>query len=132
VILPDSSAWIAFLRGSGSPAHLHLRSLVAEEGDVVVTEPVIMEVLAGARDAGHLRQLKRLLYEFPLASVAGIDDYETAASTYEHCRRLGTTPRNLVDCLIAAVALRIDATVLHQDRDFDAIARHLPLKTVTR
>ncbi|MGZ5294241.1 MAG: PIN domain-containing protein [Actinomycetota bacterium] len=33
-----------------------------------------------------------------------------------------------MDCLIAAVAIREGATVLHADRDFDVIARHTDLR----
>jgi hypothetical protein len=40
----------------------------------------------------------------------------------------GSTPRSLVDCLIAAVAIRENAGILHQDRDYDMIAAHTPLR----
>ena len=33
-----------------------------------------------------------------------------------------------MDCLIAAVAIRERAHVLHRDRDFDVIARHTDLR----
>jgi predicted nucleic acid-binding protein len=51
---------------------------------------------------------------------------------YRECRRRGTTIRRLPDCLIAAVAIRADAELLHQDPDFDAIALHWPVRTVRR
>lgn len=35
--------------------------------------------------------------------------------------------RRSAGCLIAAVAIRIDASVLHQDADFDALALHTSL-----
>jgi len=41
------------------------------------------------------------------------------------------TVRKLVDCLIAAVAIRVDAELLHADADFEASARHTPLRLVT-
>lgn len=34
----------------------------------------------------------------------------------------------MIDYVIAAVAIREHAEVLHHDRDFDAIARHTPLQ----
>ena len=56
-------------------------------------------------------------------------DYHDAASLLRAAGRTGRTVRKLVDCLIAAVAIRTDATLIHQDRDFDAIAAVAPLKT---
>ncbi|MFN8233487.1 MAG: PIN domain-containing protein, partial [Actinomycetota bacterium] len=52
MILADTSAWIEYLRGTGSRTHRALRRAI-DSGDVVITEPVVMEVLAGARSAGQ-------------------------------------------------------------------------------
>lgn len=131
VILADTSAWVAFLRGTGSPANLRLRTFIETEAEVHVAEPVLLELLAGARSAGHLRRLRQLLHEFPLLRVTPTEGWEEAAAIYRTCRLAGTTPRNLMDCLIAATAIRHDAVLLHEDRDFDAIARHTPLQTLT-
>lgn len=45
------------------------------------------------------------------------------------CRRAGESPRRLVDCLIAAVAIAHDVALLHADADFEVIALHVPLRT---
>ncbi len=55
-------------------------------------------------------------------------DYEEGAALYRHCRRRGETVRNLMDCLIAAVAIRNGTPVLHADADFDVLARHTELQ----
>ncbi len=69
-------------------------------------------------------------YEFlPLASL---DDVEQAAALYRHCRRSGLTIRGMNDCVIAAVAIRTGAAVLHFDRDFDAMAKLTTLRTCPR
>lgn len=47
---------------------------------------------------------------------------------YRACRRGGETIPKMNDCLIAAVAIRNDASVLHRDADFDVLARHTPLR----
>ena len=59
-------------------------------------------------------------------------DYRSAAAMYRECCRRGTTIHGLPDCLIAAVAIRADAELLHQDADFDAIVLHWPVRTVPR
>jgi predicted nucleic acid-binding protein len=133
VILIDTSAWVEFLRATGSPIHLGLRSMLALESvELATTDVVVMELLAGARDEGDRDQLRRLLYGLTLLAVAGPSDYEQAAELYRACRAEGETPRNLTDCLIAAVAIRSDAELLHADADFRAIARHTPLRLVAQ
>jgi len=128
VILPDTSAWIEYLRATGTPAHLRLRRALSEGEPVATTEPVVMEVLAGARDAMEQANLGRMLQRMELLPVAGLPDYVSAADVYSTCRGAGETVRGLLDCLIAVVAMRTGASLLHADADFDAIARHTPLE----
>jgi predicted nucleic acid-binding protein len=49
-------------------------------------------------------------------------DFRTAAQIYRGARRAGRTVRSINDCLIAAVAIRNSARIVHRDSDFDAIA----------
>jgi len=128
VILVDSSAWIEFLRGTGSPVHLRLRSALQEEVDLACTDAIVMEILAGARDDADRDRLRRLLYGLEFLAVDGPADYEQAAELYRVCRAGGETPRKLTDCLIAAVAIRNGVELLSDDADFSAIARHAPLR----
>ena len=55
-------------------------------------------------------------------------DYEDAAALYRRCRREGETVRKLMDCLIAAIAIRAGVPVLHHDSDFDVLGRHTELR----
>lgn len=128
MILVDTSAWVEFLRATGTPPHLQVRSLLVDGEPLATTEVVIMEVLAGARGGAHLRELRRLFVRCELLPLNGLEDYEAAAELYRTCRRNGETVRALTDCLIAVPAIRAGAVVLHADRDFDAIARHSALQ----
>ncbi|HEX9123048.1 MAG TPA: PIN domain nuclease [Actinomycetota bacterium] len=132
MILPDSSAWIEDLRGTESPLHRAMRRLIESEADIAVTEPVIMELLAGARSKRELAAVRRHLLAFPLLRVGDLVTFERAAAVWRTCRRAGEPVRDTFDCLIAAVAIREGASVLHADRDFDVIARHtgLPIEPV--
>ena len=127
MILADSSAWIEFLRRTGSRANVRVRELLAEPDEIGVTDAVLMEVLAGARDRDEHERLRRLLARCRFLPTLAPRDYEVAAELYRLCRGRGETVRRLLDCLIAAVALRAGVPVLHADADFDAIARHAPL-----
>lgn len=93
-----------------------------------MTDVVLMEILAGARDDAHRDRLRRLLARCEYLATEGPTDYERAADLCRQCRAAGVTIRRLPDCLIAAVAMRRKAALLHADRDFDAIARCAPLQ----
>lgn len=126
MILADTSAWVEYLRKTGSEANLRLRALL-ERGELAITDVVIMEVLAGARDARNREALHRLLGRCEYLRTETPGDFEHAAEIAARCRRAGSSVRQLTDGLVAAVAIRTDASVLHVDRDFEAIARHTPL-----
>ena len=99
-----------------------LADLIAEGGPLAVTEPVVMEVLGGARSDARENDLRRLLLRFELVALDATADFEAAARIYRRCRRTGVTPRGLIDCLIAAVAWRRGATLLGQDVDLHSVA----------
>jgi len=128
MILPDTSAWIAELRSTDCVVRRTMRHLLDIHAEIVVTEPVIMELLAGARSPGELAGIRRRLLAFPMLRVKDLVTYERAAAVWRACRAGGEPVRNTLDCLIAAVAIRERATVLHADRDFDVIARHTELQ----
>ncbi len=132
LLLVDSSVWIEFLRRTGSRSHLQLRQLVTDEPDrVVTTEPVIMELLAGATDDRSLVQLENLTNGLPLLRVESRIDYREAASIHRAARRTGKTVRSMVDCLIAAVALRNDATLVHKDIDYEVLCSAIGAQAIS-
>lgn len=125
VILVDTSAWIEFLRDTGSSICERVDDLLAAE--IATCDVVRMEVLAGARDEHHLQQLRQLLARASTLPTESVD-YALGAALYRTCRQRGNTARKLIDCLIAAVAIRADVPVLHRDADFDILARYTALK----
>jgi predicted nucleic acid-binding protein len=127
VELIDSSAWIEFLRATGSRANLAVRELVQERPhEIALTEPVVMELLAGAADERAFAQIEKLTSGLPLLSVDVVVDYRDAALAYRAVRARGGRVRKLLDCLIAVVAVRTGAVLVHRDRDFDVLATALP------
>ena len=128
LILADSSAWIEYLRATGSKTHLRLRDELSAGARVATTDVVLLEIFGGARDKTHHRELQRLLYAREYLRTAGPSDFEAGARIYRICRKGGDTIRKLSDCVIAAVAMRHGAAVLARDGDFTAIARHVELE----
>lgn len=129
MILVDSSAWVEYDRATGSAVDLRLTSLVVSDIPVVaVTEPVIAEVCMGARSDERESDLRRFLGRFHLLPFEAAKDFDPAVRIYRTCRRAGVSPRGLIDCMIAAVALRHDASLLAQDADIQRIADVMALR----
>ncbi|NNC80523.1 MAG: PIN domain nuclease [Acidimicrobiales bacterium] len=128
MILIDSSAWIEFLRDTGSAVCEAVDQLL--EADIAICDVVSMEILAGARDDQHLGQLRGLLARAVVLPTTAAD-YEQAAALYRTCRQRGETVRKLVDCLIASVAIQADVPILALDSDFEVLERHTALQIRT-
>jgi predicted nucleic acid-binding protein len=127
VILVDSSAWVEFDRATGSVVHRRLRELIANDGPVAVTEPIVMEVAVGAKDDRTEGALRGLMRRFTLLAFDSAIDFDGAVRIYRRCRAAGVTPRGLVDCMIASVAQRHHAVLLTHDADFARIAEVVAL-----
>ncbi len=129
MLVADTSAWIEYLRGTGSPTHLALRAAVDAEG-VTLLEPVKAELLVGARSNVELAELRRLLDGLDIALIHPRDDFDAAVDIHLRCRAVGVTPRGLIDCLIAAVTQRCGLPLLHADNDLAAIAAVVGIEQV--
>ncbi|WP_349692078.1 PIN domain nuclease [Actinopolymorpha sp. B11F2] len=127
----DSSVWIDWLRDVPGPATKGLDTLLDSGAQIATTEPVVMELLAGAHGSRALDQIGKMLTGLPVLSVATHLDFHHAAALYRDARSGGRTVRKLMDCLIGAVALRNDAILVHKDADFDAIADLMQVRWVS-
>lgn len=127
--LLDSSTWIEYLRGTGSHAAEVVEELLQRPDEIATTEPVVMEILAGATDEAGLHALENLTSGLTTLPLDPRTDYHDAARIFRAARRRGLTVRRLTDCLVAAVALRHDVPVVHRDNDFEVIASVTTLRT---
>ncbi len=128
MILIDSSAFIEFLNRTGSPFDREIERLINEDEDLAVADIILTETLQGIKDDIEYREVKESLLSFPLYSMKGIDSYIAAAELYRKCRKKGFTVRSTVDLLIAQIAIENDLILMHNDKDFDAIANVSGLK----
>jgi len=120
VVLVDTSAWIDVFR---KPSRLRLEDVV-EFDEIVTCLPVVQEVLQGFAGDIAFRTARDAMLALPIVeSPIGERVYLDAIDLYRRGRRAGVTIRSGVDCLIAACAIRHGLTVLHNDRDYTALAR---------
>lgn len=128
MILVDTSAWVEYDRATGSAVHRKLRALIESSEQIASTEPIAMELIEGASDPRRARKLLRGGETIPFNSPT---DFAIATTLARDLRAAGFTPRNMTDCLIAAVAIRTATPLLARDRDFEAIAMISDLRLVT-
>ena len=127
MVLVDTSVWIGFLRGTRTAPVSALRGLLDGTEIVGVAPMILQEILQGADSDVRFETWRR--YFTGLRCYVprhAITSHIAAARMYRSCRRAGKTPRSSNDCLIAQIAIEHGLLLLHDDRDFDAIAGVVP------
>jgi predicted nucleic acid-binding protein len=125
MLLVDSSVWIDRSRGADTDATRYVDRREDEE-EIAVTGVIYQEVLQGARSDRGFESLRDMLSAMLLLEPREWSTYEIAATLYRRARQAGFTIRKPNDCLIAAIALEHGALLVHNDRDFTAIAQVEP------
>lgn len=129
-MIVDTSVWIDYLTTTDSTASRWVADRIADETSLIVPEVVLMELLIGSTDEQSAAIRRRFIQRFGIEPLAPVRDAEDAAAIHRRCRRGGDTVRSLIDCQIAAMALRLDFLVAHRDRDFEVIRTHCGLRTL--
>ena len=129
MLLADSSVWIDFFNGRISPETDYLNLAFGRE-DIVVGDLILTEVLQGFRLESDFMQARDALLHFPILPMIGQEIALQSAINYRTLRQNGVTVRKTIDCLIATFCLVNNFPLLHTDRDFDQIARVLPLQII--
>ena len=126
MIVVDSSVWIDFLNGR----HLtHVRKLRTRLGteEIIIGDLMLCEVLQGLESEAAARAVEGFLRRFDIVSMAGDAMAVVAARNFRHLRRRGITVRKTIDLLIGTWCIENCVPLLHNDRDFVPMARHLGL-----
>lgn len=129
MILVDTSVWIEFFSGMDAAAVHILENLIEGEEDICISDYILAEVLQGFRKDRDFDLARENLIRFPIYSLGSPGSYIAAARIYRKCRKRGVTIRKTADCIIAQTAIENRFVLLHDDADFDRIAKVCPLKT---
>ena len=137
-VLIDSSVWIDHLRGVRT-RETGILTAVSVSGprvgplrwrgpaDLLIGDLILCEVLRGIPDAREHAAVKEVLLSFEVVTIGGVDLALEAADRYRALRRRGVTVRKTIDLLIGTYCIVNDCVLLHSDRDFDPMTRHLGL-----
>ncbi|MCC6918506.1 MAG: PIN domain nuclease [Alphaproteobacteria bacterium] len=127
MILVDSSVWIAHLNGRETPQTAKLVAAAARE-PLLVGDLILLEILQGARDELNAARIERLLRRYQIVPL--LDDLLAVqvARNYRRLRDGGITIRKTADLIIGTYCIERGHTLLHDDRDFGPMERHLGLK----
>ena len=126
MIVVDSTVWIDFLNGRSAPHVRRLRALLGAS-EIIVGDLMLCEVLQGLESERAARDVERLLRRFDIVPMAGDAIAVAAARNFRALRARGITVRKTIDLLIGTWCIENRHPLLHNDRDFDAMARHLGL-----
>lgn len=141
-VLVDSSVWIDHLRGVRTRETEIIDRLLASldpelglydgeaPADLLIGDLILCEVLRGIPDAREHAAVKEILLSFEVMTIGGVDLGLEAADRYRALRRRGVTVRKTIDLLIGTYCIVRDCVLLHSDRDFDPMTRHLGLRTL--
>ncbi|HKV08690.1 MAG TPA: PIN domain nuclease [Thermoanaerobaculia bacterium] len=131
MILVDTSVWIDYLKGKTTEAATEFLRLLDAGQPFGITSVIYQELLQGAdSDTSFARLDKYLRTQRFFHLLDPLTSYREAARLYYRCRRVGITLRSTIDCLIAQTAIEHSLVLLHNDRDFDAIAKVAPELTL--
>ena len=116
-IIVDTSVWIEYLKNKPQVAEKLDQQLLA--GKIFTVGPVVAELLQGARTEKDYQLLKNSIHGLSYIDT-GVEDWIKAGNISFKLRRKGVTIP-ITDCLIAAVAIRQNASIMTYDRHFENI-----------
>ena len=129
MILVDTSVLVHFFKGVDTESSRKFRIVLQRGIPFGINSLIFQEVLQGAGSEKEYLTLKKYLETQRFYHLREpIESFAKAAKIYLDCRKKGITIRSTIDCLIAQTALENDLLLLHEDSDFDLMAKVIPLK----
>ncbi|MFO7890995.1 MAG: PIN domain nuclease [bacterium] len=127
MILVDTTVWIDLFAGKKETHITQLTDAINNKEDICICGLIITEVLQGIKNDKDFKKTQEILNDL-IYLPASQNTYIQAAQIYRLCRKKGITIRKPIDCIIASICIENTVYILHNDRDFDHIAKHFPLQ----
>ncbi len=129
MILVDSSVWIDYFNGKITKQTNLLDSLFGSEL-IVIGDLILTEVLQGFQQDRDFNKAKKLLSALIFRQMLGRQLAIKSAENYRILRKKGVTVRKTIDVIIATFCIANNLPLLHSDRDFRPMEKHLNLKVI--
>jgi predicted nucleic acid-binding protein len=129
MIVVDTSVWINNLKNNETASVRKLR-IPSNNEQALLGDLILLEILQGARSNPQSRQLYELLSLYPMVRLFDVEMVAVCAENYRILRSRGITIRKTIDVIIGTFCIVNDHYLLHDDRDFDAMATHLGLRVL--
>lgn len=126
MIFVDTSVWVDFFNGRDSLKISYLIEAIQNER-VAIGDLIYTEVLQGFWSDRAFKICCSLLDSLVMFEMVGKNIALKSAENYRRLKKSGVTIRKTIDVLIATFCIENGHSLLHADRDFDLIAKHLPL-----
>jgi len=127
MLLVDTSVWIDLFAGRHTKNTDLLFAAIDDSQDLCTCGFVTTEVLQGIRSDKEYERVKAILSGLIYLPVTK-EIFLKASVIYRRIRKAGKTIRSPMDCMIAAICLEHEISLLHNDRDYDTIGHFFPLK----
>ena len=127
----DSSVWIDFFNKKGSKnieKVIELMYASTLENSIIILPVILQEILQGIRDDKQYELVSVIIHGFKFIDFDPYKYAVKAADLFRALQKKGITIRKANDCLIAAFCIDLNILLIHNDRDFDNIAKHTSLK----
>ena len=129
MILVDSSVWIDYFNGKVTDKTNWLDSAIGDK-EIIVGDIILTEVLQGFQNDNDFRTAQNLLLDFQFMEMVGQELAIKSAMNYRFLRKHGVTVRKTIDVMIGTFCIHYRFSLLHDDRDFEPMEKHLKLKTI--
>lgn len=98
---------------------------------IVMGDLILVEVLQGFQDDEDFETAKKELLNFTFMDMRSKELAIESALNYRTLRKNGATVRKTIDVLIGTFCIHHQVSLLHNDRDFEPMARFLGLQTIS-
>jgi predicted nucleic acid-binding protein len=130
MIFVDSSVLIDYFNGKENWQVEKLEEIIEKE-ILILGDYILIEVLQGFRNDRDYNTAKSVLTSFACMNICGEEIAIKSANNYRILRKKGITVRKTIDVIIGTFCIENDFLLLHNDKDFFPLEKHLGLQSVT-
>ena len=129
MLLIDSSVWINYFNDK-STWQTEILDQVLQQIPLFTADLILTEVLQGFRTEKDYQKAKEIMSILPCKNMGGCKIAIQSAENYRKLRKIGITVRKTIDVIIGTFCITENISLLHDDKDFEPMVKHLGLKTV--